>query len=168
MKSMPSNDFTIVIAEIQKLVLSGRMGEAIETTQQLYPSLLEKNPDLLFMLKWVWCVQFYKNGHLWIHCIHDVSVSLSRVRQFIEMVNGTDSEVRCLGGRSPKSQDSYPGSPRLFNSPVHKASSSQAYQTGTWTTYTLKRLKKMYNVSFDIFSQHGWWKSYQKKDLTKT
>ncbi|ROL44582.1 Ran-binding protein 9 [Anabarilius grahami] len=89
--------------KIQKLVLSGRMGEAIETTQQLYPSLLERNPDLLFMLK---------------------------VRQFIEMVNGTDSEVRCLGGRSPKSQDSYPGSPRLFNSPVHKASSSQAYQTG--------------------------------------
>uniref|UniRef100_A0A3Q3GI93 RAN binding protein 9 n=1 Tax=Labrus bergylta TaxID=56723 RepID=A0A3Q3GI93_9LABR len=84
--------------KIQKLVLSGRMGEAIETTQQLYPNLLERNPDLLFMLK---------------------------VRQFIEMVNGTDSEVRCLGGRSPKSQDSYPGSPRPFSSPSHKASSSQ-------------------------------------------
>uniref|UniRef100_A0A672FYB1 RAN binding protein 9 n=2 Tax=Salarias fasciatus TaxID=181472 RepID=A0A672FYB1_SALFA len=90
--------------KIQKLVLSGRMGEAIETTQQLYPNLLERNPDLLFMLK---------------------------VRQFIEMVNGTDSEVRCLGGRSPKSQDSYPGSPRPFSSPSHKASSSQPYLTGT-------------------------------------
>uniref|UniRef100_A0A673AJW1 RAN binding protein 9 n=1 Tax=Sphaeramia orbicularis TaxID=375764 RepID=A0A673AJW1_9TELE len=90
--------------KIQKLVLSGRMGEAIETTQQLYPNLLERNPDLLFMLK---------------------------VRQFIEMVNGTDSEVRCLGGRSPKSQDSYPGSPRPFSSPSHKASSSQSYLTGT-------------------------------------
>ncbi|XP_064186862.1 ran-binding protein 9-like isoform X2 [Anguilla rostrata] len=77
--------------KIQKLVLAGRMGEAIETTQQLYPTLLERNPDLLFMLK---------------------------VRQFIEMVNGTDSEVRCLGGRSPKSQDSYPGSPRPFGSPA--------------------------------------------------
>uniref|UniRef100_A0A8C1CMH9 CTLH domain-containing protein n=2 Tax=Cyprinus carpio TaxID=7962 RepID=A0A8C1CMH9_CYPCA len=94
--------------KIQKLVLSGRMGEAIETTQQLYPSLLERNQDLLFMLK---------------------------VRQFIEMVNGTDSEVRCLGGRSPKSQDCYPGSPRLFNSPVHKASSSQTYQTGFDSNY---------------------------------
>uniref|UniRef100_A0A7N8YK79 RAN binding protein 9 n=1 Tax=Mastacembelus armatus TaxID=205130 RepID=A0A7N8YK79_9TELE len=83
--------------KIQKLVLSGRMGEAIETTQQLYPNLLERNPDLLFMLK---------------------------VRQFIEMVNGTDSEVRCLGGRSPKSQDSYPGSPRPFSSPNHKGSNS--------------------------------------------
>lgn len=51
LNSMLSNDFTFVIAEIQKLVLSGRMGEAIETTQQLYPSLLERNPDLLFMLK---------------------------------------------------------------------------------------------------------------------
>ncbi|PIO28890.1 hypothetical protein AB205_0063760 [Aquarana catesbeiana] len=59
------------------------MGEAIETTQQLYPNLLERNPNLFFTLK---------------------------VRQFIEMVNGTDSEVRCLGGRSPKSQDSYSGS----------------------------------------------------------
>ncbi|KAM9459705.1 ran-binding protein 9 [Salvelinus alpinus] len=89
--------------KIQKLVLSGRMGEAIETTQQLYPSLLESNPNLLFMLK---------------------------VRQFIEMVNGTDSEVRCLGGRSPKSQDSYTGSPRPFSSPRQKASGSQAYLTG--------------------------------------
>ncbi|XP_075878367.1 ran-binding protein 9 isoform X2 [Nelusetta ayraudi] len=88
--------------KIQKLVLSGRMGEAIETTQQLYPNLLERNPDLLFMLK---------------------------VRQFIEMVNGTDSEVRCLGGRSPKSQDSYPGSPRPF-SPSHKTSGSQPYLPG--------------------------------------
>ncbi|XP_036375085.1 ran-binding protein 9 [Megalops cyprinoides] len=83
--------------KIQKLVLAGRMGEAIETTQQLYPTLLERNPDLLFMLK---------------------------VRQFIEMVNGTDSEVRCLGGRSPKSQDSYPGSPRLFGSPTLSPSHS--------------------------------------------
>lgn len=41
----------VLPAEIQKLVLSGRMGEAIETTQQLYPNLLERNPDLLFMLK---------------------------------------------------------------------------------------------------------------------
>ncbi|TNM97675.1 hypothetical protein fugu_013921 [Takifugu bimaculatus] len=90
--------------KIQKLVLSGRMGEAIETTQQLYPNLLERNPDLLFMLK---------------------------VRQFIEMVNGTDSEVRCLGGRSPKSQDSYPGSPRPFGSPSHKPNSSQPYLSGT-------------------------------------
>lgn len=39
------------LTEIQKLVLSGRMGEAIDTTQQLYPNLLERNPDLLFMLK---------------------------------------------------------------------------------------------------------------------
>uniref|UniRef100_A0AAX7SYU1 RAN binding protein 9 n=1 Tax=Astatotilapia calliptera TaxID=8154 RepID=A0AAX7SYU1_ASTCA len=95
--------------KIQKLVLSGRMGEAIETTQQLYPNLLERNPDLLFMLK---------------------------VRQFIEMVNGTDSEVRCLGGRSPKSQDSYPGSPRPFSSPSHKASSSQPYLTGAVQHYS--------------------------------
>uniref|UniRef100_A0A4W3HNM0 RAN binding protein 9 n=1 Tax=Callorhinchus milii TaxID=7868 RepID=A0A4W3HNM0_CALMI len=87
---------------IQKLVLAGRMGEAIETTQQLYPGLLERKPNLLFMLK---------------------------VRQFIEMVNGTDSEVRCLGGRSPKSQDSYPGSPRTFNSPSMSPSHGSTIHT---------------------------------------
>ena len=57
-------------AEIQMLVLAGRMGEAIELTQRLYPGLLEKQQSLLFML---------------------------RVRQFIEMVNGTDSEVSVRG-----------------------------------------------------------------------
>ncbi|XP_028905574.1 ran-binding protein 10 isoform X4 [Ornithorhynchus anatinus] len=35
---------------IQKLVLAGRVGEAIEATQQLYPGLLDHNPNLLFML----------------------------------------------------------------------------------------------------------------------
>lgn len=44
----------------------GRMGEAIESTRRLYPNLLEQNPNLLFMLK---------------------------CRQFVEMVNGSDSEV---------------------------------------------------------------------------
>uniref|UniRef100_A0A8C2JMG0 RAN binding protein 10 n=1 Tax=Cyprinus carpio TaxID=7962 RepID=A0A8C2JMG0_CYPCA len=77
---------------IQKLVLAGRVGEAIDATQQLYPGLLEHNPNLLFMLK---------------------------CRQFVEMVNGTDSEVRCFSVRSPKSQDSYLGSPNL--SPRHGA-----------------------------------------------
>uniref|UniRef100_A0A672S833 Ran-binding protein 10-like n=1 Tax=Sinocyclocheilus grahami TaxID=75366 RepID=A0A672S833_SINGR len=80
---------------IQKLVLAGRVGEAIDATQQLYPGLLEHDPNLLFMLK---------------------------CRQFVEMVNGTDSEVRCFSARSPKSQDSYPGSPNL--SPRHGATNA--------------------------------------------
>ncbi|KFM81840.1 Ran-binding protein 9, partial [Stegodyphus mimosarum] len=65
--------------QIQKLVLAGRMGEAIQTTQNLYPGLLEQNPNLLFMLK---------------------------CRQFVEMVNGTDSEVRPT--KSPRSQSGSP------------------------------------------------------------
>ncbi|XP_034061769.1 LOW QUALITY PROTEIN: ran-binding protein 10 [Gymnodraco acuticeps] len=87
---------------IQKLVLAGRVGEAIEATQQLYPGLLEHNPNLLFMLK---------------------------CRQFVEMVNGTDGEVRCLPIRSPKSQDSYPGSPSL--SPHHGASNTHLNTGGS-------------------------------------
>lgn len=54
--------------------------------------------------------------------------SLCRCRQFVEMVNGTDSEVRSLSSRSPKSQDSYPGSPSL--SPRHGPSSSHMHNTG--------------------------------------
>ncbi|KAG5898545.1 hypothetical protein JTB14_012444 [Gonioctena quinquepunctata] len=52
--------------KILKLVLAGRMGEAIEKTSRLYPGLLENNQDLLFMLK---------------------------CRQFVEMVNGSDIEI---------------------------------------------------------------------------
>ncbi|XP_043463290.1 ran-binding protein 9 [Leptopilina heterotoma] len=52
--------------KILKLVLAGRMGEAIELTSRLYPGLLERDPNLLFALK---------------------------CRQFVEMVNGSDSEV---------------------------------------------------------------------------
>ncbi|XP_074864394.1 ran-binding protein 10 isoform X2 [Carettochelys insculpta] len=86
---------------IQKLVLAGRVGEAIEATQQLYPGLLEHNPNLLFTLK---------------------------CRQFVEMVNGTDSEVRCFSARSPKSQDSYPASPSL--SPRHGSTNSHIHSAG--------------------------------------
>ncbi|PVD20735.1 hypothetical protein C0Q70_18896 [Pomacea canaliculata] len=85
---------------IQKLVLAGRMGEAIETTQQLYPGLLERNPNLLFMLK---------------------------CRQFVEMVNGTDSEVRGSASKSPRSHHSSGSgsnrsSPNM--SPAHNISSN--------------------------------------------
>ncbi|GIY63056.1 ran-binding protein 9 [Caerostris extrusa] len=78
---------------IQKLVLAGRMGEAIQTTQNLYPELLEQNPNLLFMLK---------------------------CRQFIEMVNGTDSEVRPV--KSPRSQCNSPSmSPNYSNAYLHRS-----------------------------------------------
>ena len=52
---------------LQKLVLAGRISEAIDATQSLYPGLLDRNLDLLFKLK---------------------------CRQFIEMVTGCDSEVK--------------------------------------------------------------------------
>lgn len=49
---------------IQNSVLSGRVAEAIELTYQLFPGILEKNPNLLFALK---------------------------IRQFIEMINDVNS-----------------------------------------------------------------------------
>ncbi|KAJ8718219.1 hypothetical protein PYW07_006149 [Mythimna separata] len=51
---------------VSKLVVSGRIGEAIEVTRALYPGLLERDVDLLFLLKY---------------------------RQFVEMVNGSDAEA---------------------------------------------------------------------------
>ena len=36
---------------IQRLVLSGKIGEAIGLTEKLYPGLLETNPTLQFTLK---------------------------------------------------------------------------------------------------------------------
>jgi len=56
---------------IQKLVLAGRMGDAITMTNRLYPGFLQRHPSLHFMLK---------------------------VRQFIEMVSGNDtSESEVVG-----------------------------------------------------------------------
>ncbi|XP_046969834.1 ran-binding protein 9 isoform X3 [Vanessa cardui] len=53
---------------ISKLVLSGRIGDAIEAARRLYPGLLERDHELLLLLK---------------------------CRQFVEMVNGSDSEALC-------------------------------------------------------------------------
>uniref|UniRef100_A0A674BBL7 RAN binding protein 10 n=2 Tax=Salmo trutta TaxID=8032 RepID=A0A674BBL7_SALTR len=118
---------------IQKLVLAGRVGEAIEATQQLYPGLLEHNSNLLFMLK---------------------------CRQFVEMVNGTDSEVRCFSVRSPKSQDSYPGSPSL--SPRHGATNPHLHSAGkgntcksTYPPYTLlPTYPSTYDSEMEIEAEH--------------
>lgn len=41
--------------KIQQLVLGGKIGEAIQTTNRLYPTLLKNDPNLLFALK---CRQF--------------------------------------------------------------------------------------------------------------
>lgn len=66
---------------IQKLILAGRISEAIDTTQSLYPSLLDRNPHLFFQLK---------------------------CRQFIEMVNGCDGEVRPLAHSPTRSTRNSP------------------------------------------------------------
>lgn len=58
-----------LLPEILKLVQMGRIGQAIEQTTRSYPGLLESNQNLMFMLK---------------------------CRQFVEMVNGSDLDVRSL------------------------------------------------------------------------
>lgn len=80
---------------------------------------------------------------------------LFRVRQFIEMVNGTDSEVRCLGGHSPKSQDSYPVSPRSFSSPSMSPSHGMnihnlATGKGSSTHFTGKFVWRIRHTDLDV------------------
>ncbi|XP_035679367.1 ran-binding protein 9-like isoform X1 [Branchiostoma floridae] len=127
---------------IQKLVLAGRMGEAIDTTQSLYPGLLERNPNLLFVLK---------------------------CRQFVEMVNGTDSEVRGLSARSPKSRNSsgsstgseYRSSPSL--SPSHHRMDTQrangkierTYVTGNKSPNTGELINTKSNPSTSANQDHA-------------
>lgn len=98
--------------EILKLVLAGRMGEAIEMTGRLYPGLLERNQNLLFLLK---------------------------CRQFVEMVNGTDSEVcppRCP--RGPYTMTSPPSSPARngLSKPVRSRSNSPSVTTSSSSSTT--------------------------------
>lgn len=67
---------------IQKLVLAGRLGDAITTVEELYPGLLHLHQDLHFKLK---------------------------VRQFIEMVSGADGlehEASMYGGRTGQGDSS--------------------------------------------------------------
>ena len=61
---MIESSFFVFFSGIQKLVLNGCLGEAIELTYQLFPGILERNPNLLFSLK---------------------------VRQFIEMINNANN-----------------------------------------------------------------------------
>ncbi|XP_039261739.2 ran-binding protein 9-like [Styela clava] len=83
--------------KIQKLVLAGHMAEAIEVTHQLFPGLLEKNLNLLFMLK---------------------------VRQFIEMLNETECEVRSMSRHNSLSGGK--SSPAMSPKPSWHRSSSNS------------------------------------------
>ncbi|XP_033625865.1 ran-binding protein 9-like [Asterias rubens] len=85
---------------IQRHVLHGRMGDAIETTQRLYAGLLERKPNLEFMLK---------------------------CRQFVEMVNGTDSEIRSLRNNPLSRSSSRHASPAM--SPHHDSISMSSSST---------------------------------------
>lgn len=67
------------------------MGEAIDLTSRLYPGLLERDPNLLFALK---------------------------CRQFVEMVNGSDSEV-CQNGNNVNQTSVIQSTKTYAKSPVN-------------------------------------------------
>lgn len=76
-----------------------------------------------------------------------------RCRQFVEMVNGTDSEVRCFSVRSPKSQDSYPGSPNM--SPRHGATNAHLHSTGNKRTPHIFSYFKYFLWTMHLGESHG-------------
>ena len=79
---------------IQKLVLAGKLGDAITTVEELYPGLLHLHQDLHFKLKVLTEVLIF---HQFFN---------AQVRQFIEMVSGADSldtETNMYGGRGADS-----------------------------------------------------------------
>lgn len=94
--------------KIIRLVLLGRMGEAIERTTRLYPGLLEHNQNLLFMLK---------------------------CRQFVEMVNGSDVEV-CSRSKLGMYSPSYSSTSPRPNSPIQTSviQSTKSYSNKTKNT----------------------------------
>ncbi|QQP38446.1 Ran-binding protein 10 [Caligus rogercresseyi] len=63
---------------VRKLILSGRLGEAIRLTEKLYPGLLESRPSLKFVLK---------------------------VRHFIELVGGVEEDSNGGGGSNNSSSN---------------------------------------------------------------
>ncbi|XP_066996291.1 ran-binding protein 9 isoform X2 [Anabrus simplex] len=109
---------------ILKLVLAGRMGEAIETTSKLYPGLLERDQNLLFMLK---------------------------CRQFVEMVNGTDSEV--CPPRCPRGQGIFsPTHPSTASTPPRPTSPIQTSVIQSTKTYNNNRNRGNLDVEENNFS----------------
>lgn len=80
------------------------MGEAIDMTNKLYPGLLESNRNLLFKLK---------------------------CRQFVEMVNGTDSEV------APHSQENIEFQINTRPSPKRTLQSNRSPTSVQTNGYTL-------------------------------
>lgn len=92
------------------------------------------------------------------------------MRQFIEMVNGTDSEVRCLGGHSPKSQDSYPVSPRSFSSPSMSPSHGMnihnlATGKGSSTHFSGKLMWRINQMCKAFFCGFEYWEKSQASNL---
>lgn len=99
---------------IQKLVLNGSLGEAIDLTYQLFPGILERNSNLLFALK---------------------------VRQFIEMINNSNNnELSATSSSSRGSEISSTSNELKQNSLVSSkltALSSLSSELNTTTTTML-------------------------------
>jgi hypothetical protein len=92
--------------KIQKLVLEGQIPEAEEETKNLYPNLLDTNPDLLFMLRCRHFVELVgksmtrKNGR-YCKIVEDNDASHQH--------NGMENNGVYNGNKSPSAKDSHHG-----------------------------------------------------------
>lgn len=99
--------FSFISLGIQKLILTGRISEAIDTIHSLYPGLMDQNPDLFFKLK---------------------------CRQFIEMVNGCDGEVKTYAHSPSRSLRNSP-----CVSPVRTLSTGNSSATASGSSFLLRK-----------------------------
>jgi len=103
---------------IQKLILAGRISEAIDTTQSLYPSLLDRNPHLFFQLK---------------------------CRQFIEMVNGCDGEVKPLAHSPTRS---------IRNSPCVSPSRTLSHSNSPGSSGSVSSSQEQNSEAMESLNEH--------------
>ncbi|XP_074115292.1 ran-binding protein M isoform X2 [Cotesia typhae] len=105
---------------ILKLVLAGRMGEAIKLTTELYPTLLDRDPNLMFALK---------------------------CRQFVEMVNGSDSEVNQTIGNSTSTTNTTTTTVNNSNTNTNTNINTNA---NTNNTYSITNTNTNTNININI------------------
>jgi Ran-binding protein 9/10 len=117
-----------LFTEVQSLVLAGRIGEAIALTHQLYPGLLERNTELLFILQ---CRQFVEivNGTEGESVPTELTPLVSRVRRNLRPRPGDRLSPSHSSGQTSQSSQRCDGSNRMISPPPSTMSTNGEHST---------------------------------------
>ncbi|KAK9497236.1 hypothetical protein O3M35_004593 [Rhynocoris fuscipes] len=143
--------------KILKLVLLGRMGEAIEMTKLLYPGLLDERPNLHFMLK---CRQFIEmvNGSdvdLHTNVRHPHTSVIQSTKPFSEM-NGIQKPTNddAMDTEDKNYSNGFPNG-LLFEDAINQGATSLCGGNRPAVERMLEFGKELYNYSQQLFHEHG-------------